>query len=144
MVVTPNPHWMRARKNKCKSFDVACMQCGHSHSHQQVPFAWVARARARPVWIRPQGGSPRMMLQMTRIFSLPPLPSFSLAIEWRTPRKSNDYSKPIATKPTDSNNHGQRTVLSDPRCQRDRWLGRYPRPNCCHRPEQWQKILRKG
>ena len=24
------------------SFDVACMQCGHPHSHQQVPFACVA------------------------------------------------------------------------------------------------------
>ena len=23
------------------SFDVACMQCGHPHSHQQVPFACV-------------------------------------------------------------------------------------------------------
>ena len=34
-----------------KSFDVACVQCGHSHSHEQVPFAYVAPAR--PVWFRP-------------------------------------------------------------------------------------------
>ncbi len=24
------------------SFDVACVQCGHPHSHQQVPFACIA------------------------------------------------------------------------------------------------------
>ncbi len=29
-------------KFQCKSFDVACVQCGHPHSHQQVPFAGVA------------------------------------------------------------------------------------------------------
>ena len=32
----------RARKFEHFSFDVACLQCGHSHSHQQVPFACVA------------------------------------------------------------------------------------------------------
>ncbi len=40
----PNPHrtWTRrARKFECFSFDVACVQCGHPHSHQQVPFACV-------------------------------------------------------------------------------------------------------
>ena len=37
------------------SFDVACMQCGHPHSHQQVPFACIARAR--PVWIGPEARS---------------------------------------------------------------------------------------
>ncbi len=31
-----------ARKLERFSFDVACMQCGHPHSHQQVPFACVA------------------------------------------------------------------------------------------------------
>ncbi len=46
------PHWTRAPKFERKSFDVACMQCGYSHSHQQVPFTCVARAR--PVWMRPQ------------------------------------------------------------------------------------------
>ncbi len=34
-----------------ESFDVACVQCGHSHSQQQVPFARVVPVR--PVWIRP-------------------------------------------------------------------------------------------
>ena len=29
----------RAYKLQCFSFDVACMQCGHPYSHQQVPFA---------------------------------------------------------------------------------------------------------
>ena len=29
-------------KLECFSFDVACVWCGHPHSHQQVPFAWVA------------------------------------------------------------------------------------------------------
>ncbi len=42
----------RARKFERFSFDVACLQCGHSHSHQQVPFA--SRGIARPVWIGPQ------------------------------------------------------------------------------------------
>ncbi len=46
----PNPHWTRARKFQRKSFDVGCVQCGHSHSYQRVPFACVARAR--PVWMR--------------------------------------------------------------------------------------------
>ena len=32
----PNPHWTQR-----KSFDVACVQYGHPHSHQQVPFACV-------------------------------------------------------------------------------------------------------
>ncbi len=41
---------MRAQIQR-KSFDVACLQCGHSNSHQQVPFACVARVR--PVWMRP-------------------------------------------------------------------------------------------
>ena len=41
----PNPHRTRdaTRANwKVFSFDVACLQCGHPHSHQQVPFAFVA------------------------------------------------------------------------------------------------------
>ncbi len=46
----PNPHWTRAHFQP-KSFDVAFVQCGHSPSHQRVPFAFVARARS--VWIRP-------------------------------------------------------------------------------------------
>ncbi len=25
----PNPHWTRAHEFECKSFDVACVQCGH-------------------------------------------------------------------------------------------------------------------
>ena len=29
-------------KFKCFSFDVACVQCGHPHSHQQVPFPCIA------------------------------------------------------------------------------------------------------
>ena len=29
-------------KFECFSFVVACVQCGHPHSHQQVPFACVA------------------------------------------------------------------------------------------------------
>ena len=31
-----------ARKLECFSFDVACVQCRHPHSHQQVPFACIA------------------------------------------------------------------------------------------------------
>ena len=42
-------HTGRARKFECKSFGFACVQCEHSHSHQQVPFACAARARS--VWI---------------------------------------------------------------------------------------------
>ena len=60
--VRPDPHWTRARKFECKSFDVACVQCGHPHSHQQVPFACVARARARPVWIGPKPTTRGMQL----------------------------------------------------------------------------------
>ncbi len=37
----PNPPRTHARKFERKSFDVACVQCGYSHSHQQVPFACV-------------------------------------------------------------------------------------------------------
>ncbi len=47
----PNPHWTRARKDNF--FDVAWVQCEHSHSQHQVPFSCVAPAR--PVWIRPFG-----------------------------------------------------------------------------------------
>ena len=32
-------HTGRARKFKRKPFDVACLQCEHSHSRTQVPFA---------------------------------------------------------------------------------------------------------
>ncbi len=36
----PNPHRTQGvRKLECFSFDVACMQCGHPHLHEQVPFA---------------------------------------------------------------------------------------------------------
>ena len=44
---------MRVGKFDSKSFDVGCVQCGYSHSHQQVPFACVAQAC--PVWMRPKG-----------------------------------------------------------------------------------------
>lgn len=39
----PNPQWTRACKfaGTCNSFDVAWIQCEHSHSHQQVPFACI-------------------------------------------------------------------------------------------------------
>ena len=50
--VRPNPHRTRVCKLECKSFDVACVQCGHPHSHQLVPFVCIARAR--PVWMRPK------------------------------------------------------------------------------------------
>ncbi len=48
----PNPHWTRACKCTGNSFDVACIQCEHSRSQQQVPFAWVCALR--PVWIGPK------------------------------------------------------------------------------------------
>ncbi len=32
----------RTHKLEHFSFDVACVQCGHPHSHQQAPFACVA------------------------------------------------------------------------------------------------------
>ena len=45
---------MRAQIGMRFSFDVACVQCGHPHLHQQVPFARVAlRVALRPVWIGP-------------------------------------------------------------------------------------------
>ena len=47
----PHPHRMHVRKFKCKPFDVAGVQCEHSHSRTQVPF--VLRRVARPVWMRP-------------------------------------------------------------------------------------------
>ena len=53
--VRPNPHRTLAHKFECKSFDVACVQCGYSPSHQQVPFVPFAFvAHARPVWMKPQ------------------------------------------------------------------------------------------
>ena len=52
-----NPHRTRARKFEWKPFDVACVQCEHSYSRTQVPFARVALRVAsrvpRPVWMRP-------------------------------------------------------------------------------------------
>ncbi len=39
----PNPHWMRARKFVGNSFDVACVECEHSHLQQQVPFVFARR-----------------------------------------------------------------------------------------------------
>ena len=51
----PNPHWTCARKFEHKSSDVACMQCGHPHSHQLVPFA--LRRVEHPVWMRPEQDS---------------------------------------------------------------------------------------
>ena len=43
IVLGPHPHRTRcARKFEYFSFDVACVQCEHPHSHQQVPFAGVA------------------------------------------------------------------------------------------------------
>ncbi len=43
-------HTGRARKFERKPFDVAYVQCEHSHSRTQVPFA--LRHVARPVWMR--------------------------------------------------------------------------------------------
>ncbi len=41
----------RLCKFECFSFDVAYMQCGHPHSHQQVPFACIAlRIASRVLW----------------------------------------------------------------------------------------------
>ena len=55
-------HTGRARKLERFSFDLACVQCGHSHSHQQVPFAW--RRVMRPVWIRPYGQETQVSFPM--------------------------------------------------------------------------------
>ncbi len=59
-VLRPHPHRTPARKFERKSFDVACVQCGHSHSHQQVPFS--RDVRTRSVWMRQvpfgEGGEP--------------------------------------------------------------------------------------
>ena len=38
ILLRSNPHWTRARKFAGNSFDVACVQCGHSHLEQQVPL----------------------------------------------------------------------------------------------------------
>ena len=43
--VSPNPHWIRARKFVGNSFDVACVQCEHSHSQQQVLYTCVCTSR---------------------------------------------------------------------------------------------------
>ncbi len=44
--IRPNPHRTQSRDTRVNwnifSFDVACVQCGYPHSHQQVPFAHVA------------------------------------------------------------------------------------------------------
>ncbi len=37
--VRPHPHRTRACNFQRKPFDVACVQCEHSHSRTQVPFA---------------------------------------------------------------------------------------------------------
>ena len=47
----PNPHWARECKFAGTSSHVACIQCGHSHSQQQVPFA--CAFPLRPVWFGP-------------------------------------------------------------------------------------------
>ncbi len=52
-ILRPHPHRTRVRKFERKSFDVACVQCEHSHSRTQVSFALRRVARARPVWTRP-------------------------------------------------------------------------------------------
>ena len=46
-----NPHWMPGSKFVGNSFDAACVECEHSHSQQQVPFA--CDCASRPVWIGP-------------------------------------------------------------------------------------------
>ena len=46
-----NPHWTRMCKFAGNSFDVAWVQCEHSHQQQQIPFACVCASR--PVWIGP-------------------------------------------------------------------------------------------
>ena len=38
-LLRPHPHGTLARKFECKPFEVVCMQCEHSHSRTQVPFA---------------------------------------------------------------------------------------------------------
>ena len=48
----PHPHRTRAREFKRKSFDVAGVQCEHSRSHTQVPFALPRVTRL--VWMRPE------------------------------------------------------------------------------------------
>ncbi len=49
LLVRPNPHYTQICHN---SFDIACIQCGHSHSQQQIPFAYVSAPQA--VWIGPK------------------------------------------------------------------------------------------
>ena len=44
----PHPQGMRERKFERKPFDVAYMQCEHSHLHTQVPFSLHGVARMRP------------------------------------------------------------------------------------------------
>ncbi len=51
--VDENPHWTQAHKFVCKSFDVACIQCEHSHLQQQVPFACVCACASGVDWVLP-------------------------------------------------------------------------------------------
>ena len=48
-IFKPNPHWTPARKFTGNSFGVACVQCEHCHSQQQVTFACICASH--PVWI---------------------------------------------------------------------------------------------
>ncbi len=45
-----NLHWTRAHKFAGNSFDVACIQCEHSHSQEQVPFACVCSCASGVDW----------------------------------------------------------------------------------------------
>ncbi len=47
-----NPHWTGAHKFAPKSFDVTCVQCQHSHSRQQVPFACIWACAFSVNWVR--------------------------------------------------------------------------------------------
>ena len=47
--------WTRPREFAVTSFDFACVQCGHSHSQQQVPFACVTSQPIHAIFAESQG-----------------------------------------------------------------------------------------
>ncbi len=76
----PNSHrtrdaTRRAHNLECFSFDIACMQCEHSHWWQQVPFA--SCCITHPVWIRHQRARicpPTLQTKLTHSASCPVRP----------------------------------------------------------------------
>ena len=81
----------RARKLERFTFDLACVQCEHSHWRKQVPFA--SCRVMRPVWIRPKEPLPSAVVShLSPAWVLGPSPGalpipFLLSQKTRTRRR---------------------------------------------------------